>query len=236
MMPTQTKVVRPRVIEINDEVPVSVPAVMGLARRVRALIEKGDKAAEKAEQFYKAAGIHIKEIKEQCPQSWEGVVQRECDIGRSRAYELMAIADGRTTLEKVRAQTNERQKAHKAKSESVTNGRNSKSCKQDSVTDAIADGVMGDSCLMRVLAEEARPSDDDGGSEEVAAPEVIKDNVLYSLERMNEHARVFKKLFKLSAFDRDDEATISAAIDEMILKWRSTQAALTRRSHGEGQS
>ena len=28
-------------------------------------------------------------------------------IGRSRAYELMAIADGRTTLEKVRTSTNE---------------------------------------------------------------------------------------------------------------------------------
>ena len=42
-------------------------------------------------------------------------------IGRSRAYELMAIADGRTTLEKVRTSTNERQKIHKAKSQSVTN-------------------------------------------------------------------------------------------------------------------
>jgi len=49
----------------------------------------------------------------------EAIVRDECGIGRSRAYELMAIADGRTTLEKVRASINERQKIHKARSQSV---------------------------------------------------------------------------------------------------------------------
>ena len=90
----------------------------GLARRVKALIERADKAADKAEQFYKSAGLTIKEIKEKFP-NWEAIVRDECGIGRSRAYELMAIADGRTTLEKVRASINERQKIHKARSQSV---------------------------------------------------------------------------------------------------------------------
>ena len=98
-------------------------AVSALARRVKVLTEKGDRAAEKAEQFYKAAGIHIRQIKEQSLDDWETVVRGQCNIGRSRAYELMAIADGKTTLEKVRASTNERQKIHKAKSQSVNNGR-----------------------------------------------------------------------------------------------------------------
>jgi hypothetical protein len=97
-----------------------IPAqVVNLARRIRALVEKGDRAAEKAEQFYKAAGIHIKEIKQKQSEHWETIVREQCGVGRSRAYELMAIADGKTTLEKVRADTNDRQKVHRAKSESV---------------------------------------------------------------------------------------------------------------------
>jgi hypothetical protein len=35
---------------------------------------------------------------------------------------------------------------------------------------------------------------------------------------------MFKKFFKLSAFDREAEQRISTAIDGMIQKWRSTQA------------
>src|SRR5262249_42373504 len=100
----------------DDEAPT--PAVLTLVRRIKALIEKADRAADKAEQLYKAAGIHIKEIKEQC-EDWETIVREQCGLGRSRAYELMAIADGKMTLEKVRAETNERKKVHRAKSESV---------------------------------------------------------------------------------------------------------------------
>jgi hypothetical protein len=45
----------------------------------------------------------------------------EFGIGRSRAYELLAIADGKATVATIRASTNERQKKmiHKAKSQSV---------------------------------------------------------------------------------------------------------------------
>jgi hypothetical protein len=91
----------------------------GLARRVKALIEKADKAADKAEQFYKSAGLTIKEIKEKYPDDWEAIVRDECGIGRSRAYELISIADGKANLAMIRANTNERQKIHKAKSQSV---------------------------------------------------------------------------------------------------------------------
>jgi hypothetical protein len=93
--------------------------VLTLTRRINALVEKGDRAAEKAEQFYKAAGIHIKEIKQRQSENWETIVRDKCGLGRSRAYELMAIADGKTTLENVRADTNERKKVHRAKPESV---------------------------------------------------------------------------------------------------------------------
>jgi hypothetical protein len=64
-------------------------------------------------------------------------------------------------------------------------------------------------------------------SDDVADAATVEHNVLYTLARMNEHARMFKRFFKLSSFDREAEARISAAIDRMIQKWRSTQATLT---------
>jgi len=106
--------------EDGDDTAAVPEKVLALARQVKALIEKADKAADRAEQLYKSAGLTIIKIKEQSPEDWETIVQRECGKGRSRSYELMAIADGRTTLEKVRAGTNKRQKIHRAKSESVT--------------------------------------------------------------------------------------------------------------------
>ena len=139
--------------EKNDKAEVQAladrarAAVLALARRVKVLIEKGDRAAEKAEQFYKAAGIHIRQIKEQSLDNWETVVREQCNIGRSRAYELMAIADGKTTLEKVRAGSNERKKVHRAKSVPERT-------KYDEWSDAVAKGEAGDSCPIRMMAEE----------------------------------------------------------------------------------
>jgi hypothetical protein len=106
--PTQT--------QLAEAKPTISAQVLTLVRRVKALIEKGDRAAEKAEQFYKSAGIHIKEIKEQS-EDWETIVREQCGLGRSRVYELIAIADGKTTVEKVRADANERKRVHRAKSD-----------------------------------------------------------------------------------------------------------------------
>lgn len=86
------------------------------------------------------------------------------------------------------------------------------------------DGVTRDTTVENI-------EESDGGREtEIAEPAVIEDKLLYSIQRMNEHARVFKRLFKASAFDREAQERISTAIDKNIEKWRSTQAVLTRRS------
>jgi len=66
-------------------------------------------------------------------------------------------------------------------------------------------------------------SDGDPG---IADPAEVEDNVLYSLARISEHARVFRKAFKHSSFDREAEVTIMTAIDRMIDKWRSAQKVL----------
>jgi hypothetical protein len=49
----------------NKDIALIPAQVLTLARRIKALVEKGDRAADKAEQFYKAAGLHNKDIKEQ---------------------------------------------------------------------------------------------------------------------------------------------------------------------------
>jgi hypothetical protein len=83
-----------------------------LATTICALIRKGDDAVDKAEhatakaeQFYIAAGLHLKKLQAAKPdgKTWEYWVKWHCKIGIRRAQELIAIADGRTTLEKVRA-------------------------------------------------------------------------------------------------------------------------------------
>ena len=85
---------------------------IAIAKTIKILIRKGDDAADKAahargkaEQFYIAAGLHLKKLKAAKPETetWEDYVERHCHIGIRRAQELIAIADGRTTLEKVRA-------------------------------------------------------------------------------------------------------------------------------------
>ena len=54
-------------------------------------------------------GHHILAIKTAEPNNWEAIVRARCGISRSRAYELMGIADGTKTTEQTRHETNARQ-------------------------------------------------------------------------------------------------------------------------------
>ena len=84
-----------------------------LVRTIKAHIERGDKAKDKAEQHYIAAGQHLKELKGQHSGSWaewEELLKDKIGIGKSRASELMQIADGTKTVEGVAADRRERQR------------------------------------------------------------------------------------------------------------------------------
>lgn len=63
---------------------------------------------------------------------------------------------------------------------------------------------------------------------DMAPPEVIEESVIYCLERMNVHARMFKKQFKATPFDAEARKRITFAIERMIRNWRQTQSILTR--------
>ena len=77
-----------------------------LISTIKAHIARGDKAAEKAEQHYIAAGQHLATLKADHAgtwEEWETLLKSKVGIGKSRASELMAIADGRKTVEGLRA-------------------------------------------------------------------------------------------------------------------------------------
>jgi hypothetical protein len=54
-------------------------------------------------------GGHVLAIKAAAPNDWEEIVRARCGISRSRAFELMRIADGTKTVEQTRRETNARQ-------------------------------------------------------------------------------------------------------------------------------
>jgi hypothetical protein len=91
--------------------------IQRLTKEIRVLVEKGDHAKEKSRQFYLAAGLHLKTLKAHSASTnaWVQLVKKKCDLGRSRAFELLALADGRTTVEKVRADANKRKVKHRAR-------------------------------------------------------------------------------------------------------------------------
>jgi hypothetical protein len=103
--------------------PESHPDQAALIGKIKAHIDKGDKAkaqaehaAGKAEQHYISAGQYLKTLKEQHNGSWaewEELLKTKIGIGKSRASELMAIADGTKTTKQVRADTNKRKITHR---------------------------------------------------------------------------------------------------------------------------
>jgi hypothetical protein len=91
---------------------LSVPS---LCKTIKALGAKGDHAANKAEQFYIAAGKHLAELKGRCPSEWLQHAKEKVGIGRGRAHELMAIGTGVRTVEQVREDTRQRVEHHRGR-------------------------------------------------------------------------------------------------------------------------
>jgi hypothetical protein len=85
---------------------------------VKAHITKGDKAQDKADEHYKAAGIHLNALKTAHTGTWaewEVLVKEKADISKSRASELMQIADGTKTVKQVRNRAAESMRQTRAK-------------------------------------------------------------------------------------------------------------------------
>jgi hypothetical protein len=100
-----------------------------LVKAIKSLIEKGDKYKDKAEQSYISAGLHLKTLKAEHKGTWaewEKILKEKCGIGKSRASELMRIADGTTTVEQVRSDTAKRVMKHSEAVCPLANGESRK--------------------------------------------------------------------------------------------------------------
>src|SRR5262245_37742310 len=78
-----------------------------LGATIKAQVAAGDKALDKAEEHYRSAGCRLIEAKERVLRTrgltWPAFLVGHCSLQRSRADELIAIANGTTTLAEVRA-------------------------------------------------------------------------------------------------------------------------------------
>jgi len=88
-----------------------------LAKNIATHLDKARKSEEQAEQHYTAAAKYLAEAQAACDENGFKAFQKKfCpDIGRSRAYELLAVVRGKKTLGEVKDSTRERQRRHRAK-------------------------------------------------------------------------------------------------------------------------
>ena len=114
-----------------------------LVKTIKAHIAKGDHAKDKAEQHYISAGQHLKTLKAAHGGSWEewaALLRTKCDLSTRRASELMQIADGRTSQEKIREADAERKKLAREKNKKDSSGHpEEKSAAEEPVPDAPVD-------------------------------------------------------------------------------------------------
>ena len=98
--------------------------LLNLGRQIGAHLDRARKAEEKADQHYIAVLQLLEKAKQNCDAGGFAAFQEKfCpDLGRSRAYELKAIATGKKSIEDIRASSRERQARCRAsrKVESVT--------------------------------------------------------------------------------------------------------------------
>jgi hypothetical protein len=82
--------------------------LIDLGNRINAHLAKAEKADQKANDHRIAAGQLLTQAEAACDDGGFKAFCEKFDVGRSRAYELKAIARGKKTIEEVRADTAER--------------------------------------------------------------------------------------------------------------------------------
>jgi hypothetical protein len=89
-------------------------------------------------------------------------------------------------------------------------------------------GHRGDARHQSPLKSNENFEDDISVSEDVEDPAIVLSNILDSIQRAQSVARAWRKILKLSSFDRGAKKQISDEIDLLIRKWRSVQASLAQ--------
>jgi hypothetical protein len=81
-----------------------------LGATVKANLDASEKAGRRSDDMLITAGRNLIEANERIRaardgMSWDTFLKEHCQIGRSRAYELIAVGQGRTTPEELRLKT-----------------------------------------------------------------------------------------------------------------------------------
>jgi hypothetical protein len=271
-----------------------------ITRKIKVCLEKADRADQRADDLRVTAAQHIQTVKNKWPECWLEIVAADCNIGRSWAYALLKIADGRADADEQRAknaEANRRLRAAKvhhgdglasgqpaAKPESPKTfdelcaeakrmgatlsrcvdrensydldfggdrrrGRERRCKGLEQVqrflkeeADKRAAHAAGMAALEYKWAEEEQASiatdlqatadSDDievGGVEE---PEKVLTNVLDSIKQSKAVAEAYRKILKVSSFDRAAKQRISDEIGLLIRKWKSVQSTLAAPPDG----
>ena len=87
-----------------------------LVKVIKVHLAKAEKYQSKAEEHYVTAGQYLMTLKGNSPDqaTFLKIVKEQFNLGKSRVYELIQIADGSKTVEEIRASSNERSKASQA--------------------------------------------------------------------------------------------------------------------------
>jgi hypothetical protein len=272
----------------------------GLCKKINICIEKAETAAKKAGQFYTSAAIYIRDLQAKFPKTWQLLLKERCGFGRSRAYEILAIADGRKTAEGIRAETAARVKRHTDQQgkNPLADGRSrattplqwvTADCKDESglqgyeaklprnhryaVIPRAEDrryDVMFDRTYLSFHAPTAEVGKaiaeahyagrglESAGSPQapepvpvettiignqadepkalVEDPAIVLNNVLDSIKQSKAVAEAYRKILKVSPFDREAKKQISDGIESLSRNWRSVQSTLVANAPVESST
>lgn len=130
----------------SGQVPIST-----LCNQIKAFIEKGNLAVKKSEDLYLSAGCSLLELKKRVPDQWLKHAKDDIGISKTRAYELVAIAEGRTTTEETRERTNTRTKRSRAKKKSpLRSGKRKGEHPREETPEESVERRQGDKLAMRL--------------------------------------------------------------------------------------
>jgi hypothetical protein len=90
------------------------------ARTAEVICAEINAHTKKAENHLDTRAALVRELRENHPDSWLPELKARCQIGRSQAFKIAAIADGRTTEEEEREKEAERQRKHRERVRDVT--------------------------------------------------------------------------------------------------------------------
>lgn len=117
-----------------------------LAKECKARVDKGDANLAKAKDFYDSAAHILREVQSRMVsgEKYKGGFTgwlKTAGIGRTKAYEVLAIADGKKTLAEVREGGKKRQEKHRKANKEAREAATPKPDRKKSQQEKLADQV-----------------------------------------------------------------------------------------------